>query len=374
MRLASFNVENMFQRPVALNSESWSAGAPILAAYAELQAIFEHLSYTDADRRRIPELLEALGLTKSDESQWAYLRRSRGQLLVRHHDDTIEVIAAGRGDWIGWLELKVEAVDEVATRNTARVIAAVDADVIAVVEAEDRPALVRFNRDVLPTATADGGARWIYGHVMLVDGNDDRGIDVGLLTKDGYAIRSIVSHVDDHDDDGTPVFSRDCAEYEIAIPGGDPILVLVNHFKSKGYGTQADNDARRRAQATRVRQIVDAHLSAGRARLAVVGDFNDTPDSEPLQPLLSSPDIHDVSEHASFEFGERRGTFGTGNEKIDYILLSSALFDAMQRGGINRSGVWHGPRVHDPWVMLNTLTNPVQAASDHAAIWCELDL
>ena len=33
-----------------------------------------------------------------------------------------EVIANGRGDWIGWLELKREAVNEDATRNTARVV------------------------------------------------------------------------------------------------------------------------------------------------------------------------------------------------------------------------------------------------------------
>jgi hypothetical protein len=64
------------------------------------------------------------------------------------------------------------------------VIADVNADVLAVVEAEDRPALVRFNRDVLPTATRNGAAAPTYRHVMLVDGNDNRGIDVGLFTRD----------------------------------------------------------------------------------------------------------------------------------------------------------------------------------------------
>jgi hypothetical protein len=31
--------------------------------------------------------------------------------------------------------------------------------------------------------------------------------------------------------------------------------VVVNHFKSKGHGTQASNNARRLAQATRVAEI-----------------------------------------------------------------------------------------------------------------------
>jgi len=43
---------------------------------------------------------------------------------------------------------------------------------------------------------------------MLVDGNDERGIDVGIMTKTGFRIRTIRSHVDAEDDVGI-VFSRD---------------------------------------------------------------------------------------------------------------------------------------------------------------------
>ena len=36
----------------------------------------------------------------------------------------------GRSDWIGWFELKRAAVEETAIENTARVISAVNADVL----------------------------------------------------------------------------------------------------------------------------------------------------------------------------------------------------------------------------------------------------
>jgi hypothetical protein len=36
----------------------------------------------------------------------------------------------------------------------------------------------------------------LYRHVMLVDGNDDRGIDVGIMTKPGFEIGDIRSHVE----------------------------------------------------------------------------------------------------------------------------------------------------------------------------------
>jgi len=60
-------------------------------------------------------------------------------------------------DWIGWIDLKREAVNEVATRNIAAVIRDVDPDILVVVEAEDRPALQRFNQEVL---RLDPDASW----------------------------------------------------------------------------------------------------------------------------------------------------------------------------------------------------------------------
>jgi endonuclease/exonuclease/phosphatase family metal-dependent hydrolase len=375
MRLASFNVENLFRRPKALNTVGWDTGERqlVLSAFGELQGIFEKHVYTEADKARILKLLDTLGVLKTDESQWVFLRRSRGQLVRRPRQGAVEVVANGRDDWIGWLELKREAVNEQATRNTARVIADVRADVLAVIEAEDRPALDRFNRDVLPFGFTDPKKAWTYRHVMLVDGNDDRGIDVGLFSRAPHPIQRIRSHVADRDGKGNTLFSRDCAEYEVHVPGGDPILVMVNHFKSKGHGTQAENNARRLAQATRVAKIYRERVKDGWKRIAVVGDLNDTPDSAPIKPL-STTDLEDVSTHPNFVSDGRTGTFGTTKDKIDYILLSPALFGQVTEARYNRSGVFHGPKVKNAWPMLEKLTKPLDQASDHAAVWADLNV
>ena len=60
--------------------------------------------------------------------------------------------------------------------------------------------------------------------------------------------------------------------------------MLVNHFKSKGYGKPADNDATRRAQAQRVKAIYELLQAGGAEHVAIVGDLNDTRDSTPLRP------------------------------------------------------------------------------------------
>ena len=371
VRIASFNVENLFQRARALDLGSWTAGRPLLEAHAQLNVLFAEEVYTAARKQRILELLDQLGLLHADLAEFAVLRVIRGRLVVRHRDGTVEVVADGRADWIGWVDLTREPADELALRHTAMVIRDIAADVLGVVEAEDRTTLQRFNDQLLAEV---GGTP--YEEVMLVDGNDDRGIDVGIFVRAPWSIEHIRTHVFDVDDEGV-VFSRDCCEYHLTGPDG-PLVVLVNHFKSKGYSEPGDRlgAGRRRRQATRVAEIY-RHLRAdGAARVAIVGDFNDAMDSEPLAPLLQQTDLRDISTHDDFDPGPRQGTFQGGNEasKFDDVLLSPSLFAAATGGAIFREGVWHGPRTSDPWEIYPTLTADVHAASDHAAIYADVEI
>jgi hypothetical protein len=77
----------------------------------------------------------------------------------------------------------------------------------------------------------------------------------------------------------------------------------------------------------------------------------------------------------NFDWQGRHGTYGGSNtDKIDYILLSPDLFERVLKGGVFRKGVWRGPKTRDPWEIYPTLTAKVHEASDHAAVWAELDL
>jgi endonuclease/exonuclease/phosphatase family metal-dependent hydrolase len=370
MKLASYNVENLFQRARAMNLDTWQEGKAVLKMHADFNRILGKPKYTAADKAKILELVEKLGLEKKDDGgNWVILRQNRGHLLTRKKNGTIEVVADGRGSWIGWVDLKVEAVNETATRLTAQVIKDVDADVIGVVEAEHRPSLLRFDNDVLTAVNGDP-----YDHVMLIDGNDERGIDVAIMTRAGYTIESICSHVDDMKN-GNRIFSRDCAQFALKTPAGNELVVLVNHFKSKGFGSTLDSNNKRKAQAQRVKEIYEALRAQGRDFVAVLGDLNDTPDSDPLKPLLKQTDLKDISTHADFDDGGFPGTFGSAGarNKIDYILLSPALMAQASGGGVFRKGVWPGVRP-PKWEKYAEMEEPIHAASDHAALWAELDV
>ena len=61
---------------------------------------------------------------------------------------------------------------------------------------------------------------------IRVDGNDERGIDVAIMARAGFEIRSIRSHVDD-EEGGSRIFSRDCPEFEVFRPNGNQTTVLM---------------------------------------------------------------------------------------------------------------------------------------------------
>jgi endonuclease/exonuclease/phosphatase family metal-dependent hydrolase len=369
VRIAGYNVENLFDRVRALDQRTWSAGRPVLEAYHRLTVLLEEGEYTPDIRTDIVRQLRRLDLVRGDVARFARLRQNRGRLVRRPRTGGVEIVAGGRGDWIGWVELTTDRVDELAMLNTARVMEDVAADILGVVEAESRTALKRFTDAALLT-----GERPSYPQVMVVEGNDERGIQVGVLATEEYPLVAQRSHVDDTDAGGR-IFSRDCPEYHFGTPTGGRLVVLVNHFKSKGYGGKLVSDAIRRRQAARVAAIYRELLAAGIPDVVVLGDLNDTPDSEPLAPLLRDTDLRDISTHPSFDDGGRPGTYGycTARNKLDYVLLSPSLLARVTGGGIWRTGVWGGRR-GTLWPIYDTMTRPVHAGSDHAAIYADVDL
>ncbi len=85
MRLASFNVENFFDRPKALNQTTWAKGKPFLDAFAALNTLLEKPSYSKADKTKIVQLLAKLGIKGSDEGALGRLRGILDRLDRAHH-------------------------------------------------------------------------------------------------------------------------------------------------------------------------------------------------------------------------------------------------------------------------------------------------
>lgn len=363
LTIGTFNVNNLFMRANAMELEGFSKkGAKVLADVKRLNELLEESDYSGV-QSQILGILKTYVQGKKEDKGWLEINEVKQKLFTQKKDGSLELKAKGRGDWLGWVRLKESPVEEISTENTARVIQATKADILCVVEVEDRIALDKFNQGLLKRFNCN------YEHAMVIDGNDERGIDVGLLSK--YEIMSMKSHVDDNytDKKGNPqhIFSRDCPEYAIRLPNGQRLTILCNHLKSMGYGAQSDNDEKRTRQAERVKEILQDYNLA-QDLVVVAGDFNEKPQSPTLQSLLTIPDLSEV--FSSPTFSGPRWTYREGKDvQLDYLLVSKPLFDSLQRVEVERRGIFKKGNQPFPEV-----TDIVSQASDHAALYAEFQI
>ncbi|GAB7035702.1 endonuclease/exonuclease/phosphatase family protein [Streptomyces sp. NPDC021749] len=366
LRIATFNTENLFQRPRALALADEAERRTTLEDFATLVALLDHPTYSSEDKQAIAEILDKYDVADSQSKTRPFLvneTRGGAKLFVVRQGGAIDIVADGRAAWVGWAELIRDDIKRETVENTGRVIAEVDPDVLLTVEVEDRLTLQRFNEQVL--ADLMGNKRYPFN--MLIDGNDSRGIDVGLFSR--FPIVSIRSHLFDSAPDGRPVFSRDCPEFEIEFKDGKTLWILGNHFKSKGFGNPTDTANKRKAQAERVTQLYEAALKRS-PRVVVAGDLNDSPDSDPLQSLLATS-LQDAMSHSSYAGAP--GTFGTGQslkQKIDYLMFSPELWDQVQAVDVERRGIF-APHT---FKSFPTVTSKETEASDHGALYADLDI
>lgn len=365
LRIASFNTENLFSRARALNHEDNAENKAILNDIVALDGLIAKENYTQTQKDKMVEIIMRQGAHKSEKTRPFYIQQVREKLYSVSHGQVV-IKANGRSDWAGWIELDRDLVPQPAVENTARVLQKVDADVVCLVEVEDRITLQRFCDEILhKDEFVPAGGK--YGYNMLIDGNDPRGIDVAILSR--YEIGTMKSHI--HDKVGNSrTFSRDCPEYEVKV-GGRSLWLLCNHLKSQGYGSKAANDARRKRQAEAVRAILDAGYDLTRDLVVVAGDMNDTPQSAPLAPLATAPNLHDALDRLAA--GKARFTY-TSKKQIDCVFVSEPLWNGLREADVEREGMYSKTNFGGLVTPFGTVTGPQSAASDHGAVWAEFQI
>lgn len=258
-------------------------------------------------------------------------------------------------------------------------------DIACLQEIENLRVLRQFNKDYLGK---------VYSHVLLIDSHDPRLIDVGVLSK--YKITDVRTHIDEpYGDRSRYLFSRDCLEVTFDI-NGTPLTLFVNHLKSKyadGINQKKEADKKRNTQAIRVAEIVKERFKKGgfsNRAFAIVGDFNDTPDSEPLKALVQDLGLENALERISDK--TKRWTYWWKGKnrvsQIDYILLSPRLAnDSTNKPYVERRGMSSakkysylttsddekGEKIDLQFERFLEVTDKVEA-SDHCPVFFKLKL
>ncbi len=227
--------------------------------------------------------------------------------------------------------------------NLAKTIRQANADVLALQEVENRGGL----EDFIATHLADMG----YCDIVLIEGNNRRGIDVALVSRLPVGEVTSHRHVDFRSADGRHMrFQRDLLQVSIEPDGYDTFDVFVVHLKSKHGGADKSRPIRL-GEVLAARRKLDRILSEDpQARFVICGDFNDTFESEPIQRLIGDGDsklaafIDDLPE-------DKRITYNRSYlSMIDFILASPAMaqlyvpqsYDVIL-GTVESSGSDHNP-------------------------------
>lgn len=369
-RIASFNVENLFSRSKVFNFRDKSVGDALLKRIDEFRKILKKGNYTTNDKTiLVKEYTKGdPGNGKPPLKNYIKIREDRGKLWKKRSRQITGVRAGGQGEWDGTIEFVKAKFSEVGRQNTGKVIRGVKADVACIVEADSRPTLQKFDTDVLHSK---------YRYEMLIDGNDKRGIDVGLYSR--FPLGRIRTHMFDGSS-RSKTFSRDCPEYEVLLPNGKSLFVLCNHLKSKGYDHNGTASARRKKQAKAIADILKTYDLA-QQWVVVAGDLNDTPDSKPLKPLMGVQNLFDVLALQYPNEHKKRWTYHYNDfEQIDYILVSKPLKDRLIKAGVQRKGLYNLKKLTasdntiENETQYNTVTHWTNAASDHGAVWADFDL
>lgn len=226
----------------------------------------------------------------------------------------------------------------------AKSIKELNADVIAVSEVENRDYLQRFVDVLLPNMG--------YEHVVLFEGNDLRGIDVGLISRIPIGPVRSHRHLTFEGPDGSRRrFGRDVLVATLEPPGAEPIDVWVVHLKSNAGGREAAEPVRL-AEAREVRRLLDAELARdAESRFLVMGDFNDTPESQTISTIVGA-DTGALWSVATDLADPELVTYNTKPYRsiIDFILCSPAMrrqyiqgSTRVPQGSIETTGSDHNP-------------------------------
>ena len=218
------------------------------------------------------------------------------------------------------------------------------------------------NRGVLTRLLSSTALRKYDYRIIHQDSGDRRGIDVAVLYRKSSMTEMSVSFCTPQYK-GETLATRDMLHVKMCLPDSSEVDFIVNHHPSK-YGGSKESEGRRTAAMKVLKNICD---SLGNRSIIAMGDFNDTPDSEPFRVI---DDLLVNKASPLHENGEGTIRYEGKWQLIDMFLVSPSLSGSteMEICRIPFLMVWE--KKHPGMKPLRTYTGPRYSGgvSDHCPI------
>lgn len=193
------------------------------------------------------------------------------------------------------------------------------------------PAVIGFaeveNRGVLEDLLKGKHLKEIPYGIVHYDSPDERGIDVAFVydTRVFELLVSDTYNVTIFEEDGTQDLTRDI----LLVTGkldGSLIHFIVNHWPSRHEGAEL-TEFKRMIASQRVGEIIESLRAEDlNAKIIVMGDFNDDPDSKSIKNLVFSYDLYNPMESIN---QLKRGSLSHNHhwDLFDQIMISTNFFE-----------------------------------------------
>ncbi|MBD0851881.1 exonuclease/endonuclease/phosphatase family protein [Maribacter arenosus] len=370
MKIATFNIQNLFHRHTEMveleyeiKSEIWKEEFEILMLKAER---------TEENYIRMRELANLLGFHSASYEPYLSMLNFDGSLHVKSSMKVMETRASYMTDWNGWTKLKSVPISKNSIINKAKVINEVNPDIILVQQVENRESLIQFHNSFFKENQSSN-----YEEIMHLQGNDGKGLGMGILLKKGYHLKSLKSFSNERDTDGSLLFNTDFQQYKIKTPESKTLYLLCCQLAGENA-----SDTLRKRQAKKVAEVYTDLLSKGIENIVIAGTLNAPSYADCISPIMESG-VSDVVKHQSFDVivdsGKDAGYYRMGAYRMgvnikqkDYLLVSPILYDKINTVGMNRKGMW--PLNKPEWETYETVEKEKDAASDHPLLWADFKL
>ncbi|MFZ9881491.1 MAG: endonuclease/exonuclease/phosphatase family protein [Phycisphaerales bacterium] len=277
-----------------------------------------------------------------------------------------------------------EKTSEARLKALARAIKELDADVLCLEEVESKECLEWFRDKYLKGLG--------YDHVASIDASYYRGVEQSVLSripiKSARVYTGDDAVISDMESRRTAEsakrlggewakpegkmperFQRSPLRVDLESADGYALTVFVVHFKAG-----ADFDHQRELEALQTEQFVEEMLKENPdANVAVLGDYNGTPNDMNVKALRISDDNLVSAYDWRFDKKAPRDTFVThsSGRSIDFIVMSPGLAADCVDGSYFVLGTLHAASVGN-WRNADTIPPPEGYASDHYPVSIEI--
>lgn len=213
------------------------------------------------------------------------------------------------------------------------------------------------NYTVINDLIAAKGLKKYDYDIVHYDSQDERGIEVGFLyRKQDFELLDAKNYqVLLFNEEGERDYTRDIL-YVKGMLKGELVYILVNHWPSRRSGTQ-ETEHKRIAAAKKNHEIIEKiYLETANAKIIIMGDFNDNPNSPSIKHHLVTHEFYNPYE-SLFDKGKGTATHDKEWYLFDQIIFSKNFFEEEDALTYRRAKIfneyflksWKGKRKGSPF-------------------------